>query len=686
MDQITKIATSTKKAAASRPHRLVRNLAWLYGSFTLIIALLLSMAFWPIEALPRLRGLARESIIHGLGAIVLSSLMLTTTVVLATLLMTAARRQLLPAEGREGPDWLPESLSRSLASISPQVAARQGQGVILFLGTALIGLATWLLWPETYPPGNPEAGANLLAGVAFALSFVTLVAERILKEFPAPQLPEAPSLRRLLLLTTVILLAAGCFQVAHGVGLGWVRWPTMVVAFLPWLISAEFAGRAFARLFLPDPPAEEATAISESIIVTLITGGPRAPAMLLRSHLGLDFARSWAVRYLKSAALPAVFATLILCWVLTGVKLIEFGQRGVYERFGEPVSVLGPGLHLLLPWPLGKLRTVEFGTNHMIAVGSEQPVEAAELIKAEDIPTAGLNHLWAATNPAETTYLVASQSGGQQGFQAVVAEIRVQYRIGMTDAQALQSVYSVADPSVLVKEAANRQVGQYFASHTLDAVLGERRESLAELLRSRLAEDFAVRNGGVEVIAVLIEAIHPPAGAAAAYHAVQAAEINASASVSNERGRAVRAGGVAQQEARQSLDSADATAFETEQAAQAEAYRFEADRNANRLNPTAFLLERSYRSLSAALQQRRLTIMDHRITSDQGPMIDMRGVGKGDAAPKGAPAPANPAGAQRRPGIVELPSATSTERPPPPLTSEEGDASKARKNEPPEAQ
>src|SRR5262249_29304650 len=246
MDQIIRIATSAKKAAAakaaaSRPHRLVRNLAWIYGSFTLIIALLLSMAFWPIEALPRLRAFASESIAHGLGAIVLSSLMLTTTVLLAVLVMTAARRQLLPAEVQEeGPSWLPQSLSQRLAGISPQVAARQGQALILFLGTALTGLATWLLWPATYPPGNPEAGANLLAGVAFALSFVTLVAERIVKEFPAPQLPEAPGLRRLLLLVTVILLAAGCFQVAHGVGLAWVRWPTMVVAFLPWLIAAEF--------------------------------------------------------------------------------------------------------------------------------------------------------------------------------------------------------------------------------------------------------------------------------------------------------------------------------------------------------------------------------------------------------------------------------------------------------------
>ena len=31
----------------------------------------------------------------------------------------------------------------------------------------------------------------------------------------------------------------------------------------------------------------------------------------------------------------------------------------------------------------------------------------------------------------------------------------------------------------------------------------------------------------IEIVSVLIEEIHPPAGAAEAYHAVQAAEINA---------------------------------------------------------------------------------------------------------------------------------------------------------------
>ena len=87
-------------------------------------------------------------------------------------------------------------------------------------------------------------------------------------------------------------------------------------------------------------------------------------------------------------------------------------------------------------------------------------------------------------------------------------------------------------------------------------------------------------HAGIEIVSVLIEEIHPPAGAAGAYHAVQAAQINASASISQETGRAKRAAGVAQQEAHQLTAAADAQATETIAAANAESYRFNADRRA----------------------------------------------------------------------------------------------------------
>ena len=206
--------------------------------------------------------------------------------------------------------------------------------------------------------------------------------------------PEAPGLRRLLLLTTLILAVAGVAEIGRGVGFGWVEWVQRALIVLVALIATELALRGLARLFLPPPPADTAKAVSDSILAALITGGPRAPAALIRTHLGLDFARSWALSYLRAAALPALAATLLLCWLLSGVKLLGGDQRGVYERLGAPVAVLGPGFHVLMPWPLGRLRPVEYGTIHTIAVGAEQGPEAfekdekSEQISAEATPPA----------------------------------------------------------------------------------------------------------------------------------------------------------------------------------------------------------------------------------------------------------------------------------------------------------
>jgi len=170
-------------------------------------------------------------------------------------------------------------------------------------------------------------------------------------------------------------------------------------------------------------------------------------------------------------------------------------------------------------------------------------------------------------------------------------------------------------------------------------VLYERREAnVAASLRAELAANMAQHHTGIEIVSVLIEEIHPPAGAAGAYHAVQAAIINSRASIAQETGRAKRAAGVAQQEAHQLTAAADAQATESVAAADAEAYRFNADRRAYGEAGESFLLERTYSKLKTALAQTPLTIVDHRLSPAQGPVLDLRNPSVSRATPAAPPA------------------------------------------------
>jgi regulator of protease activity HflC (stomatin/prohibitin superfamily) len=659
------------EGVAPRSHRLVRRLTWLFAIESAAVGVFLCADLLPAGVLSQARALAHEAVSGGLGALVLASLLLPLTVLLGTLALTWARFRFAA-----GP-----STSRRMWD-DPGFAARPCQAVIVPLGTLLIWLVVRFAWPVSgwpisgWPiPGGPisvgpeasmgdaagTAGigttANLAAAFVFALAFVSLVTERVMHAFPAPQLPEAPALRRVLLLTTLLLVAGALIELGRGADLAWVRWPLLVLICVPGVVASELSLRALARMFIPAPAPADATAVSESFVASLITGGPRAPGNLLRTHLGLDFARSWALKFLSAAILPAILGTLLFCWILTGLKLIDLGQRGIYERFGAPVAVLGPGLHLLLPWPLGRLRPVEYGTIHSVAIGVDPnaPQEKEQAVAAEATPPASLNRLWESSHPGQANYLVPSRGTGQEGFQSVSTEISVLYRVGLSDQAARESVYTVADPESLIRESASRLVLRYFNSRELDSVLRERRDQTgAASLRAALAANMEEHHTGIEIVSVLIEEIHPPAGAAGAYHAVQAAVINSKASIAQESGRAKRAAGVAQQEAHQLVAAADAQAAETVSAADAEAYRFNADRRAYGEAGESFLLERTYGKLKTALAQMPLTIVDHRLSPAQGPVLDLRNPSVArtpPAAPASAPAAAAPAAASAaRPG------------------------------------
>ena len=622
-------------AVAPRSYRTLRRLLAVYAGASVLVALFFALGELKFTWLAGESALAAEAITGGLGAITESALLLSLTVLAACFAMAAARYRHGAPQTHSG--W------RALSS-DPGWMARVGQAVIVPTGAALILLCAVLMWPDPNAP-MVVVSANYVASFVFALAFISLIAERTMAAFPAAQLQEAPALRRVLLITTVLLVAAGCLELGRANTLEWLVWVAIVLTCVPSAIALELASRSLARLFLPAPPAKSATAVATSLLASILTGGPRSPGNFLRTHLGLDFARSWALAYLTAAIVPALVGTALFCWSLSGVKLIDLGQRGVYERFGAPVAVVGPGLHILLPWPLGRLRPVEYGAIHSVAIGVDQAEESGPDVPAEALPPAALNRLWESAHPGQASYLVPSPSTGtgQQGFQTVSTEISVLYRVGLTDAQALDSVYTVAQPQELVRQAAGRLVLRYFNSRTLESVLGARRETIADMLRNELVNDLNSYHAGIDVVSVLIEEIHPPAGAAAAYHAVQAAQINASASISNELGRAKRVAGTAQQEAHLLTTAAAASASETLSTADSEAIRFTADRSAYNTGGRSFLIERWYNNLVRALGPSRLTIVDHRLSPSQAPVVDLRGMTSGAAAGSQAPGASTPA-------------------------------------------
>jgi regulator of protease activity HflC (stomatin/prohibitin superfamily) len=341
----------------------------------------------------------------------------------------------------------------------------------------------------------------------------------------------------------------------------------------------------------------------------------------VRQHFGIDFARSWALAYVRDAFVPVALLLVLLAGGLSGVALVPVDQRAVYERFGAPVQVLPPGLHFILPWPLGRVRLVEYGKMHELALNE---AAAPEAIGAEDVPPASADRLWEQENPAESWFLVAASPNGQQGFQMVSADIRLFWRVGLDDADALRATYAAADPVELLRQAARRGAAAFFAGRTLEAVLGENRETIALRLRAAVARELDASGIGIELAGVIIEALHPPGGAADAYHAVQAAQIDAQASIFAERGRAFASLSAQRQVATGVLRGAEAAAAETHSAAAGEAQLTAAERDADSGGAPPFRFDQRLAALGSVLSFARLTLIDHRLPTDAAPVLDLR--------------------------------------------------------------
>jgi regulator of protease activity HflC (stomatin/prohibitin superfamily) len=392
--------------------------------------------------------------------------------------------------------------------------------------------------------------------------------------------------------------------------------------------------------FVPFAPIESRHSVADSSVAGLLRLSPpkfEAFNSAIRQQFGIDLSRSWALAFIRRAILPILLGMGLMAWGITGITALGLNQRAVYERFGVPAAVLGPGLHLHLPWPMGLMRPVELGVIHNIPIAipsSGDPAQNVQtsagvdqqqqLVNAEAPAPFSADRLWDVTHPSEQSYLIASEAAGQQSFQIADADLRVVYRIGLSDAAALNSVYRLADPETFIRAAAGQILVRYFSRNTLLDVLGQSRETFANDFRTALQEQLDRMSSGIEAIAVIAEAIHPPPGAASAYHNVQAAEIRAVSQIAVQRASAFHAIKSAEQAATGDRNESIATAAERVDQAKSESVLFGADREAGQRDHEAFLLERWFERLVSGLGKSELIVIDHRLNGKNAPTIDLR--------------------------------------------------------------
>jgi len=505
------------------------------------------------------------------------------------------------------------------------------------IGTPTLWLGGWALlvlfsvnqvWNLALPPTAVGLAAHVGAALSLLLAFGLLVFERQLAQENTAQWPEAGSLAQLTRVAIICLVLSALCLLFAGETSVWPLRLAVLIGLLPGLVAIELLLRAVLSLFSPRREQLEPTLMARSFVAEMLRWPPQPLLALqheLHNRFGIDLRQIWAFTFMRRAFMPVVVFVSIVGWALTGIHEIPLQGRGIYERFGKPVEVFGPGLHAGLPWPLGRVLSVENGVVHELATSvGENPLPVLA-DPAEGPAPATANRLWDASHVNDKSQVIASSRADKQSFQIVNMDVRFVYRIGLTDQAAMAATYNSADIPTLIRSTASRILVHDFASRTLDGLLGNDRVGLGEEIGRSVQADLTKLDSGVEILATVVEAIHPPAGAANAYHGVQAAQIGAQALISRERGAAAQATHEAQLQASIVRDQATASAREINATAQAADLKFSAEQKAFASAGQAFVLEQYLSQLSQGLANARLLILDHRLGgTSNAPTIDLR--------------------------------------------------------------
>ena len=182
----------------------------------------------------------------------------------------------------------------------------------------------------------------------------------------------------------------------------------------------------------------------------------------------------------------ALLGVLGLIWVGSGFYIVPEGQVGVVTTFGRYSETTAPGFRWRMPWPVQSNELVDILSLRKVEVGTrgrpERLKEALMLSDDENI---------------------------------VDIQFEVQFRI--KDEGARDYLFNSKNPTAAVIQAAESAMREVVGRKTMDSVLYESRQQIADEVRSRMQEMLDRYGTGILVSAVAIQNAQPPEQVQAAF-------------------------------------------------------------------------------------------------------------------------------------------------------------------------
>jgi len=238
----------------------------------------------------------------------------------------------------------------------------------------------------------------------------------------------------------------------------------------------------------------------------------------------VDFYHEHEKLFSLSKIAAVLGGSMVLGWVISGIYIIDQGNRGVVTRFGAYTETTLPGPHWHIPLPIESVSVVNVEQQRFIEVGYS---DAARVSKSSVIPQ-------------ESLMLTSDEN-------IIAVRLAVQYQIN----SARDYLFNVKSNEHTLKQLTESVLRGVIGRNNMDFVLTEGRSQIVAEIKEEIQEAMDQYKAGIIVASVNLQDAQPPEEVQGAFEdAIRAREdkqrlINEAEAYSNEiipkaRGAAAR--------------------------------------------------------------------------------------------------------------------------------------------------
>lgn len=186
----------------------------------------------------------------------------------------------------------------------------------------------------------------------------------------------------------------------------------------------------------------------------------------------------------------------VLIWLGSGFYIVDAGEKGVEQRFGQYTVSTGSGPHWRMPWP----------------------VESSRVVNVDGVRTIEVGYRGKSKNLQESLMLTDDEN-------IVDLQFAVQYNLkSAEDFLFVNRFENIEDGEDVVRQAAETAMREVVGKNKMDFVLSSGRTEIAALVKKLMQEILDRYKSGINVSQINMQNVQAPEQVLAAFEDVQKAK------------------------------------------------------------------------------------------------------------------------------------------------------------------